>query len=59
MPDSKKAVTLYDPPSGWQYGFPKPYNPLLGESIEETLRRDGYPEDMLELAKYTRFIGGY
>lgn len=47
----------YDPPSGWMYGFPKPYRPLQGESIDETLRRDGYPERELKqgLANYTRF----
>lgn len=34
---------LYDPPSGWQYGFPRPYKPLEGETLAETLLRDGYP----------------
>lgn len=24
---------MYDPPSGWQYGFPKEYNPLPDESL--------------------------
>jgi len=49
----------YDPPSGWQYGFPKPYKPLPGESIEETLIRDGYPANLAHEfgGKYTRFIG--
>jgi hypothetical protein len=41
---------IYDPPSGWQYGFPKPYAPLPGESFHDTLLRDGYPKSMLELA---------
>lgn len=36
-------ITLYDPPSGWMYGFPKQYLPLEGEMLEETLLRDGYP----------------
>ena len=35
---------LYDPPAGWRYGFPKEYKPLEGETIEETLLRDGYPQ---------------
>ena len=49
---------LYDPPEGWKFGFPKEYKPLhKDEPIEETLRRDGYPEDMMDLAKWTRFIG--
>jgi hypothetical protein len=35
---------MYDPtPSGWQYGFPKEYKPYPAETIEETLKRDGYP----------------
>jgi hypothetical protein len=27
-------ITIYDPPSGWQYGFPLPYKPLEGETVE-------------------------
>lgn len=34
---------MYDPPSGWKYGFPKEYKPLPGETLEQTLIRDGYP----------------
>jgi len=37
-------ITWYDPPSGWRYGFPKEYNPLFGETLEQTLLRDGYPQ---------------
>lgn len=50
---------LYDPPEGWRYGFPKRYNPLPGESLEETLRRDGYPDGHIKagLADHCRFIG--
>lgn len=50
---------LYDPPSGWRYGFPKQYLPLEGESLEDTLRRDGYPESELAqgMADHCRFIG--
>lgn len=39
---------MYDPPSGWKYGFPKPYLPRPEEAIEDTLRRDGYPEHEIE-----------
>lgn len=39
-----KKVKYYDPPAGWRYGFPKPYNPLPGEKLEDTLKRDGYPQ---------------
>jgi hypothetical protein len=50
-------VTMYDPPSGWRYGFPRVYKPLPGESIEDTLRRDHYPAKEIEqgMAKYVRF----
>lgn len=50
-------IVMYDPPEGWKYGFPKQYKPLHGESEEETLRRDGYPEKLLQqgMAKYCRF----
>jgi len=51
-------MTLYDPPSGWKYGFPKEYKPLPGESLEDTLRRDGYPETLMKLGiRHCRFIG--
>lgn len=50
---------LYDPPLGWRYGFPKFYRPLRGESLEDTLRRDGYPQKELDRGggKYVRFMG--
>jgi len=50
---------LYDPASGWRYGFPREYKPLDGESLEATLLRDGYPQAEIDNggAKYCRFIG--
>jgi len=51
-----KKITIYDPPAGWKYGFPKQYLPKEGETFRETLLRDGYPEKDLGLAeKYSRF----
>ena len=51
-------MLLYDPPAGWRYGFPRPYLPLEGESLEDTLLRDGYPQKEIDNsgAKYVRFI---
>ena len=39
------------------YGFPKEYKPLPGETLEETLRRDGYPQKEIDLgmASHCRF----
>lgn len=50
---------LYDPPSGWMYGFPKLYEPKEGESLRETLLRDGYPQKEIDQGnhKHVRFIG--
>ena len=52
-------MLLYDPPSGWRYGFPKPYLPLTGETLEQTLLRDGYPQHEINNSgtKYVRFLG--
>ncbi|MDX0897404.1 hypothetical protein GOD90_10405 [Sinorhizobium medicae] len=51
------ARTLYDPPGGWRYGFPKVYEPKEGEAIEQTLLRDGYPQKEIEqgMARRCRF----
>lgn len=53
----KKRITIYDPPEGWRYGFPRPYKPLPGESQADTLRRDGYPEKLIQqgMDQYCRF----
>lgn len=51
---------LYDPPSGWMYGFPKPWPnnlPFTTENLEGQLVADGYPEMMArDLGKYTRLL---
>jgi len=50
-------IRIYDPPSGWRYGFPKQYLPLENESIEQTLLRDGYPQKEIDWGahKHVRF----
>lgn len=54
----EEPTLLYDPPSGWMYGFPRFYKPLPGETLEQTLIRDGYPKSQAEFAsKHCRFIG--
>jgi hypothetical protein len=51
-----KTITIYDPPTGWMFGFPREYKPLPGETVAETLKRDGYPEKECGWAsKYCRF----
>lgn len=46
--EARQKQMLYDPPSGWRYGFPRPYLPLEGETLRETLLRDGYPATELD-----------
>jgi len=41
-------ITIYDPSSGWRYGFPKQYKPLPNETLKETLLRDGYPQKEID-----------
>lgn len=42
-------MLVYDPPSGWLYGFPKPYVPAYpGEPLCDTLLRDGYPQEEID-----------
>lgn len=52
-----KTITIYDPPSGWRYGFPKEYQPLPDETLAQTLLRDGYPQREIDAggAEYVRF----
>jgi len=53
-------MLLYDPPFGWKYGFPKPYQPLENEILIKTLLRDGYPQHEIDSLKdhlYVRFTG--
>lgn len=54
-------VLMIDPPSGWQYGFPKPVHEefhTLGDDfdLERWLISEGYPEQDIELAvKHSRY----
>ena len=50
---------LIDPPSGWKYGFPKPYNNPEKKPLEEWLLENGYPQYEIDNhgAKYCRFLG--
>lgn len=50
-------MTLYDPPNGWMHGFPRPYLPLPGETLAQTLLRDGYPQREIDAGgdSYCRF----
>lgn len=46
MPTGRNMIV--DPPSGWKYGFPKPYDPDKG--LEQMLREAKYPEEDIPFA---------
>ena len=49
-------ILMIDPPSGWKYGFPKPYTKPKKMSLVEWLIKQGYPKEEAEFAsKYSRY----
>lgn len=56
MTSTGTNVTWIDPPEGWRYGFPRPYDPAPGETFDEWFLRMGYPKAKLHLARgYSRY----
>jgi len=55
--DKKTKHLIIDPPSGWQYGFPKIYNKQKNQTIEDWLLQNGYPQELINqgMVKYCRF----
>ena len=50
-----RIATFFDPPSGWKYGFPCEWD-MHKETLEELLKRKGYPEKDYDLARrYSRY----
>jgi len=49
--------TFIDPPSGWEYGFPKALPDTYPHiDLVEWLLQQGYPEDLIPFAmKYSRY----
>lgn len=43
-------MLIIDPPSGWKYGFPKPFTKTDDQTMEEWLREEGLPEELIEVA---------
>jgi len=41
---------MVDPPSGWKYGFPMPYDEEKDGPLEDFLRSKGYPEKDIDFA---------
>lgn len=41
---------MIDPPSGWKYGFPRPYNKDTDGPMDAFLLKHGYPEKDIDFA---------
>lgn len=52
-------VMIVDPPSGWQYGFPRPYDIKDSETNEEWFLSKGYPQHLIDqgMLKHCRWWG--
>lgn len=37
-----------DPPSGWMYGFPKPYDRVKNPDLKAWLVSEGYPQEDID-----------
>lgn len=44
----KNVVTIIDPPSGWQYGFPKPIPEERKKDVKSWLVEQGYPKPLID-----------
>ncbi len=41
-------MLIIDPPSGWRYGFPKPFTNPEGLPVNEWLIKNGYPSNLVD-----------
>jgi hypothetical protein len=45
---NKNSVTIIDPPSGWQYGFPMPIPDERKNDVKSWLVEKGYPKPLID-----------
>ena len=46
----KNKTQMIDPPSGWKYGFPKPYDKKKDGDLKDFFKKNGYPEKDINFA---------
>ena len=46
--DESTRVLLIDPPSGWKYGFPRPFDKKDDQTLGEWLVENGYPQSLID-----------
>ena len=42
-------VQMIDPPNGHAFGFPKPFDDVSGEALNDWLLANGYPKEWIDL----------
>lgn len=55
--DETDKLLIIDPPSGWKYGFPRPYDKKINQTLEEWLLEKGYPQSLIDqgMASHCRY----
>ena len=48
--EMKNKTQMIDPPSGWLYGFPKPYDKKKDGDLKDFFKKNGYPEKDINFA---------
>jgi len=46
--DETDKLSMIDPPSGWKYGFPRPFDIKIDQTVEEWLVEKGYPQSLVD-----------
>ncbi len=46
--DESDKLLMIDPPSGWKYGFPRPYDAKPDQTVGEWLIEKGYPKELVD-----------
>ena len=52
-----RRIMVVDPPSGWQYGFPRELDLKEGEEFDQWLIDHGYPKRLIDegMSKHCRY----
>ncbi len=46
--DETDKLLVIDPPSGWKYGFPRPFDKRDDQTLGEWLVENGYPQSLID-----------
>lgn len=55
--ETNMEILMIDPPSGWKYGFPKPYTRTNDKTLQEWLVENGYPQGEVNYWLNSEYFG--